>query len=224
MMVLELAPTAVGLVYYHTRLHRLDATHRRVRTLRPQSRKGAARDMNPADMWRQIGALESHLHCAPGAWIAWTLTGQPEKGATLGAVIGAHSGDTRASTQAVERVLAGIDADLLVDIPPDPLAGAMRPGAVVLWEALALVHRRLCRCTHCKLSALAAALRRPLSVTCADIQFVVLQCSRDAATHSQSTVLLRSDAPIQNRLCGDVVGSKVGQYEATKARPEDQAG
>lgn len=87
-VILELVLAARRLVQSQQQRRGMGTHYLRLRPLRPQSRLGAQRDSAPEELWRSLHALESHVRTAPGgAWVALTLSAQPEEPVTLGAVV-----------------------------------------------------------------------------------------------------------------------------------------
>jgi hypothetical protein len=238
-LVGELVLAAAWLAIQRRSLDRVEPIYVRVRPLRPQSRKGARSNADPAELWRGLHAAirGAAAQSGPRPWVAFTLHAGPDEPAAPGAlyaggagpgaartpraapavrlslprpralgrrplapIVPAAAADIQDACQSLKRALVkavlGQDAETLVDEAPDPLARALRPGAVVCWQDLTLAlppHfpiRTPGAVDSDTLGPLAAALRPPPGVICTEIQ-VVAQPRDDISAQTPWRVFAR---------------------------------
>ncbi|MEN9936333.1 MAG: hypothetical protein RLZZ387_2912 [Chloroflexota bacterium] len=125
------------------------------------------------------------------------------------------------AARSLEKVLLGQDPEVAVDAAPDPLAAALRPGAVVIWQDLVLARpahfplRTPDAAGADLLGSLAAALRPPPGVACAEIQIAVRP--RHESIHAPWRVLARRRMVDLRRKQAHFVSPEVAALDAKLA-------
>jgi hypothetical protein len=149
LMLVEAVLACVGMWAQRRRMGRMPMTYLLVRASQPtfspsSGRMGTSSTPSGDQFFRAIqqaipSGTRSERYCGSAPWVAFTLTGLPDRPIELGLVVADAKAQRRVETVAALRaIMAGQLLGAQVDETPDPLLSAITPGVRVAWREYGL--------------------------------------------------------------------------------------